>query len=169
MTDAFSVQGFSVRASLIVLVFLVLCSFKSFGADTPYEFSSDEKADRYQQLLEELRCLVCQNQSLSDSHAELAQDLRDEVYRMVNEDLNDAEINEFMVARYGDFVLYKPPIKSSTYLLWFGPFALILIALGIVWRYVRKQQAYPDALTDEELAFARSLEDSSTDDTQQKP
>ncbi|MGR8950201.1 MAG: cytochrome c-type biogenesis protein [Gammaproteobacteria bacterium] len=143
---------------------LLLGSSLCMAADTPYEFSTPQQAARYQRLLEELRCLVCQNQSLSDSHAELAQDLRDEVYRMMNEDLSDEEIRGFMVARYGDFVLYKPPIKKSTFLLWFGPFALILIALTIVWRSVSRQRESSESLTAEELEFAASLKDKPSQD-----
>ena len=147
----------------VITIAATLVFSNGFAADTPYEFPTTEQANRYQQLLEELRCLVCQNQSLSDSHAELAQDLRDEVYRMLNEGLSDPQIRDFMVARYGDFVLYNPPIKKSTYLLWFGPFALILLALFIVWRHVRRQQRLDESLTDEEIAFAKSLDPSRAD------
>ena len=145
----------SIAANLTVagLTLALVCS----AADTPHEFATPELQARYQVLLEELRCLVCQNQSLADSHAELAQDLRDEVYRMLAEDLSDDQIRAFMVERYGDFVLYKPPVKTSTLMLWFGPFALIAIALIILWRNLGRQKQVATELNEEERAFAASL------------
>lgn len=101
---------------------------------------------RLNALSAELRCLVCQNQSLADSHADLAQDLRDEVYRMLNDGKTDDEIVGFLVERYGDFVLYRPPVAGITYLLWFGPL-LLLAGAGVVWWRIgrAKAQAQPDA------------------------
>lgn len=145
--------------SIGVAILLGFIAFPLCGgaADTPHKFPTAELQQRYQVLLEELRCLVCQNQSLADSHAELAQDLRDEVHRMLTEELTDEEIRAFMVERYGDFVLYKPPIKTSTLLLWFGPFVLITIALLILWRQVIRQKRQDTTLSDEERAYAASL------------
>ena len=138
---------------LLVSVMPMFC----LAADTPHELPTPELQQRYQVLLEELRCLVCQNQSLADSHAELAQDLRNEVHRMLQEELTDDEIRAFMVERYGDFVLYKPPIKTSTLLLWFGPFALVAIALLVLWRSVSRQKSSASALSEEEQAYAATL------------
>jgi cytochrome c-type biogenesis protein CcmH len=76
-------------------------------------------------ISEELRCLVCQNESLAGSRAELANDLREEVRKLIQEGKTDTEIKEYLVARYGDFVLYRPPVKPTTWLLWFGPFVLL--------------------------------------------
>jgi cytochrome c-type biogenesis protein CcmH len=95
-----------------------------------YEFATPEDEARFTRLSEELRCLVCQNQSLADSNAELALDLRREIYEMIRDGKSNEEIVTFMVARYGDFVLYRPPVKPSTFLLWTGPF--LLFALGVV-------------------------------------
>ncbi|MDH5444200.1 MAG: cytochrome c-type biogenesis protein CcmH [Gammaproteobacteria bacterium] len=103
-----------------------------------FEFDDPKKEARFKHLSEELRCLVCQNQTLADSGAGLAMDLRKELYRMVNENASDEEIKNFMVSRYGDFVLYNPPIKTSTYLLWFGPFVLVVLGLFMLVRMVRK-------------------------------
>ena len=94
---------------------------------------------RLKKLEEELRCLVCQNQSLADSNAPLAEDLRREVRGLAESGKNDQEIKEFLVTRYGDFVLYRPPVKSSTWLLWFGPF-LLLGGGAIVWVAVLRRR-----------------------------
>jgi cytochrome c-type biogenesis protein CcmH len=105
-----------------------------------FKFADDAAEQHFKDLISELRCLVCQNQSLADSDAELAHDLRSEVYEMVQDGKSDAEIIEFLVDRYGDFVLYNPPVKPSTYLLWFGPFALMILAGGLLLRALRKQK-----------------------------
>jgi len=110
-----------------------------------FKFNSKAEEQHFKDLIEELRCLVCQNQSLVDSDAELAHDLRAEVYDMIQAGKNDEEIVEFLVARYGDFVLYNPPVKPSTYLLWFGPFVLLLIAGLLLLRSIRRQQKEPAA------------------------
>ena len=94
------------------------------GALTP------EHEARYYSLLDELRCLVCQNQTIAESDADLAKDLRDEVKKMLLAGATDSEITEFMVNRYGDFVLYRPPVKPRTWLLWFGPLVFLVIALA---------------------------------------
>lgn len=91
-------------------------------------------------LSEELRCLVCQNETLASSRAELANDLRVEVRQLVKQGKTDDEIKQYLVARYGDFVLYRPEVKPLTWLLWFGPFAALLCALGMGWLYLRERQ-----------------------------
>lgn len=123
------------------LVFLlsVLLAGPAIAATNTYEFSSPDEEERFKQLTEELRCLVCQNQSLADSNAGLADDLRNEVYDMVREGGDKGEIVDFLVQRYGDFVLYRPPVKSSTAFLWFGPFLFLLVAGILVLRFVRNR------------------------------
>ncbi len=139
---------------------LLICAASwVFAADEPLQFEDPIKQGRYQELLEELRCLVCQNQSLSDSHADLAQDLRSEVYRMVEEGQTNAGITEFLVTRYGDFVLYRPPVKWTTILLWFGPFALLLLALVGVYRFIRARKAADVVLSDADQERLRHLLD----------
>lgn len=136
------------------------------GADTPLAFEDAAAQARYDALLAELRCLVCQNQSLADSHAELADDLRREVHRMISAGRSDAEIRDFMVGRYGDFVLYEPPVKASTVLLWLGPMALAITGLGIVVRMARLERAAAPALDDAERArLDKLLHERSPDDT----
>jgi len=125
---------------LLTLFSIIGCLFMFTNVaaiDTPMEFNDQATELRFKKLTEELRCLVCQNQSLADSHAELAQDLRNEVYKMVIAGDSDKEIIAYMVARYGDFVLYRPPVKNTTYFLWFGPFLILLIAVIIIARVIR--------------------------------
>src|SRR5690554_6030905 len=100
-------------------------------SDKPATAPIDE--ERYKALAEELRCLVCQNQSLADSSAELAGDLRDEVREQMASGRSDEEIKAFLVARYGDFVLFRPPLKETTWPLWAGPFALLAAGAGTWW------------------------------------
>lgn len=94
---------------------------------------------RLQKLSEELRCLVCQNQNIADSNAELAQDLRREVRSMIKAGKSDKEIVDFMVARYGDFVLYRPPVQGNTLLLWGGPIALLVLGIVALITYQRRR------------------------------
>jgi cytochrome c-type biogenesis protein CcmH len=110
-------------------------------------------------LAEKLRCLVCQNESLASSHAELAEDLRREVREQMSLGKSDQEIIDYLVSRYGDFVLYDPPMKSYTVLLWFGPFALLLIGVGMLFYQVRKRrQTVPETdLSDEAQQRAAAL------------
>jgi cytochrome c-type biogenesis protein CcmH len=107
---------------------------------------------RLKHLAVELRCLVCQNQSLADSSAPLAEDLRREVREMIVKDMNDEEIIDFLVERYGDFVLYRPPLKATTTLLWVGPFVLLTVgATVLVITLRRRARRVVDApVTDEE-------------------
>lgn len=99
-------------------------------------------------ISEELRCLVCQNEALSSSHAELAEDLRREVRKLIRENKTDAEIKTYLVERYGDFVLYKPPLKPLTWPLWFGPFILFGLAIFGLWRYLRLRKQLPSSRLD---------------------
>jgi cytochrome c-type biogenesis protein CcmH len=99
-----------------------------------YQFESAEMEADYNQLIKELRCLVCQNQNLAGSDADLARDLRRETYDMLSQGKSQQQVIDFMVARYGDFVLYRPQFKSTTYLLWLGPFLLLLCVLVLLVR-----------------------------------
>jgi cytochrome c-type biogenesis protein CcmH len=110
-------------------------------------------------IAEDLRCLVCQNESLAASRADLAIDLRREIRNLIRAGKSDQEVMGFLVDRYGDFVLYRPPLKPSTWLLWFGPFLLLLVGLVVLVRFVRRGQrvATPPVLDDEQRARAQSL------------
>ena len=100
-------------------------------------------------LAENLRCLVCQNESLASSHAELAEDLRREVREQMQKGLSDQEIIDYLVSRYGDFVLYDPPVKKTTLVLWYGPFALLLAGAGVLVYQLRKRK---NQITETELS-----------------
>jgi cytochrome c-type biogenesis protein CcmH len=112
---------------------------------------------RWDHLAGELRCLVCQNESLASSNAELAVDLRREVRHLIEQGQSDADIRRFLVSRYGDFVLYKPEVKPVTWLLWFGPFVLLLLALVVALRLMRRAPVVPSPLTDRERERVRQL------------
>ena len=105
----------------------------------PLPFKDRAEEVRFQKLTRQLRCLVCQNQDLADSDADLAKDLRKQVFDMMREGKSDDEIKAFLVARYNDFVLYDPPLKPGTYLLWFTPFALVAIGAVVVLRILRRR------------------------------
>ena len=132
----------------------------AIAADSPVKFKSEADRQRYDTLLEELRCLVCQNQSLSDSHADLAQDLRDQVYTMIIAGKDNAAIADYMVERYGDFVLYKPPVKSTTWVLWFGPLLLLIATAAIVMIITRGRANPTRPLSEEERQSLQSIIDS---------
>jgi cytochrome c-type biogenesis protein CcmH len=136
--------------SLIVVVALWLPVWPATAGVEMFDFTGNVKEQRYMDLIAQLRCLVCQNQSLADSDAELAHDLRVEVYEHMQNGMNDKEVVDFLVARYGDFVLYKPPVKPSTYLLWYGPFVLLAAGLVLLFRNVRKRGRQSEAAFSEE-------------------
>jgi cytochrome c-type biogenesis protein CcmH len=124
-----------------LLCVLLLCVPLTVCAQIAQPMPDDPVANkRAVQLAEKLRCLVCQNQSLADSNAELAVDLRRQIREQIAQGRDDAQIIDFMVQRYGDFVLYRPPLKASTWLLWFGPPSLLLIGLVMLIRYVRQRR-----------------------------
>jgi cytochrome c-type biogenesis protein CcmH len=120
--------------------------------DTEVAFQDPALQERYESLNRELRCLVCQNQTIADSNAGLAQDLRREVRDMIAAGKSDDEIRKFMTDRYGDFVLYSPPVTARTYLLWAAPVLLLAIALVTIFSIVRKRARQPIDIDPEEPA-----------------
>ena len=125
------------------IVFIVGLLFSNLLLATPvdtYEFKSDSNQKRALSLAHSLRCPQCQNQNLIDSNSPVAQDLRLEVYEMVDEGKSDDEIVEFMTSRYGDFVLYKPRLDAKTYVLWIGPFALLIVGFFVGAMFIRRQR-----------------------------
>ncbi len=132
----------------IALAWLLLCLVGAAPVRADIEihrFDDPQQEATYRQLVHELRCLVCQNQNLADSHADLAKDLREEIYEMVRAGKSRQEIIEFMVQRYGDFVLYRPPVKTETLPLWAGPFVLLLVALTVFAIIVRRRSGRGEA------------------------
>ncbi|MGE5945644.1 MAG: cytochrome c-type biogenesis protein, partial [Betaproteobacteria bacterium] len=135
------------RPLLAVFFALFLTSTAAVASSTTEAaVANDPVAEkRLLALSEELRCLVCQNQNIADSNAELAQDLRREIRGMIKDGKSDKEIIHFMVVRYGDFVLYRPPVKGVTLLLWGGPLVLMLLGVFALVRYLRRRSTRIDA------------------------
>lgn len=124
------------------IIFLLLFIFSAaLSAMDPFEYRSAEEEQRFRHLAAELRCVMCQNQSLADSNAMIAKDLRLELLSLIREGKSDDEIKQFMVSRYTDFVLYKPPMRPGTWLLWFGPFLILVIGAVSIFVIVKKRSA----------------------------
>ena len=136
-----SLRGFRITllaATSSLLLCTAFASAQPAKPEAPPQFTNVAEEKRFHALVSELRCVMCQNQSLADSNAQIARDLRNEVLELMRRGKSDAQIKEFLVARYGEFVLYRPQVESKTWLLWFGP-ALVLLAgglivVGLVWR-----------------------------------
>lgn len=140
-----------------------ICLISSLAAAQVFEqreFQNPQHEQRYRHLTSELRCLVCQNQNLADSNAPLAADLRNIVFDMIQNGKGDDEIREFMVDRYGDFVLYRPPFAAKNVALWAGPFVLLFIGLWLLLRQIRRRAATapgPARLSDAERETLQSV------------
>lgn len=119
---------------MALIVLQNILGVSSLYANTLYPLPTRKQEAQFSYLLKELRCLVCQNQDLADSNASLAADLRTQVYEMVKEGESDTEIIRYLTARYGDFILFNPPVKALTALLWYGPALFLLLGLVIFWR-----------------------------------
>ena len=123
---------------LSLLIFIVSVSFAA--TKEAYPFPTHVQSQRFSYLIKEFRCLVCQNEDLADSNAKLAADLRGQIYTMVQANKSDADIKHYLISRYGDFVLYKPPLQANTLVLWFGPIIFLLIGAGILLNQWRKRR-----------------------------
>lgn len=153
---------------LIGLSLLLVMVGVAHAAIDTYEFASEAERTRYRQLTEELRCPKCQNQNIADSDAPIAMDLRAEIYRKLEAGDSNAQIIDYLVARYGDFVLYKPPVTRRTLLLWYGPAALLIggfVLLGVI--VLRRRKADGEVSTglsnDEQQRLAQLLEQAPLD------
>ncbi len=137
-------------ALFLLLSMLAVPAFAQKTTDpAPLQFNDTAEETRFHDLVSELRCVMCQNQSLADSNAQIAVDLRREVLDLMREGRSDPEVRDFLVARYGEFVLYRPRVSGTTWLLWFGP---LLFALGggvVVWRLLRRGRNAPPPGDDE--------------------
>lgn len=134
---------------LAALLAFAGAAFAGSGAIEPLPFKDHAQEVRFQHLTKQLRCLVCQNENLADSNADLARDLRLEVFQLMQQGKSDAQIKQYLVDRYSDFVLYDPPLKPGTWLLWFGPLA-ILLAGGVVVAVAIRRRNRSDGATDDD-------------------
>ena len=141
----------------VPLLFLLISATAHAGIET-HIFDDKEKEGIYKDLITELRCLVCQNQNLAESNAELALDLRQQTYDMIQAGSSKSDVVDYMVQRYGDFVLYRPPFQASTLLLWIGPFIFLLFALLGLIKYIRgRTRATDPEMSSEDLDRAKQL------------
>ena len=141
-----------------LLLLFALCASTVWAGEAQPMAQDPQGEARWVVIAEELRCLVCQNESLACSHAELAEDLRREVRKLIQQGMTDAQIKTYLVERYGDFVLYRPPVKPLTWPLWFGPFALLFLAVWGLWRYLKQRKALVhQRMSEAENAQAESL------------
>jgi cytochrome c-type biogenesis protein CcmH len=139
------------------LSLLLLISLAAQAKEAPLAAANPELEKRVMALSEELRCLVCQNQTLADSHAELAIDLKNQVREKLASGMSDHDVINYMVERYGDFVLYRPPVKGITWLLWFGPFLLLIGGIAVLMLKLKRRSIPADNMPEEELQRAVSL------------
>ena len=135
---------------LLVLLSFGTAAWAQSSDPTPLQFHDNAEETRFHRLTAELRCVMCQNLSLADSNAQIAHDLRREVLDLMREGRSDAQIKQFLVERYGEFVLYKPEMAPGTWLLWFGPAALLLAGAFIVMLVIRRRSQRVLAMTDED-------------------
>lgn len=140
----------NLRAFVLSLLLAIPCVARAQVADpAPLQFRNAAEEQHFRTLVTELRCVMCQNQSLADSNAQIAHDLRREVLELMRQGRTDAQIKDYLVARYGEFVLYKPRIEERTWLLWFGPLA-VLLAGGLVVAVVVRRHGGGRAVTDDD-------------------
>ncbi len=142
----------------LLIVILLFTSAQASARISAYEFDNTEQESIYNELVDELRCLVCQNQTIADSNAELAQDMKRKTHELVMQGKTKKEISDFMVQRYGNFVQYKPPVDPTTYLLWAGPFIILFIGLFFLIKIIRNRKVEkPAVLSDEDKSRAADL------------
>ncbi len=124
----------------ILLLMMFFIPLPLFAADDFYPFNTSTEQERFATLTSELRCLVCQNQNLAESNAPLAADLRQQVYLHIQQGQSDKAIIDYLVARYGNFILYRPPLNAETLGLWFSPLLFLFIGMGYLIVYIRKKR-----------------------------
>jgi cytochrome c-type biogenesis protein CcmH len=136
----------------LILLLLIVASLPGFGMAKEAQPASDDPVleERVMNLSRELRCLVCQNETLADSRADLAEDLRNQIREQMKAGKSDKEIVAYLTQRYGKFILYNPPVDPTTYLLWFGPFVLLLAGLFLLFRFVKQRR---ELITDQPLSM----------------
>jgi cytochrome c-type biogenesis protein CcmH len=153
---------------LLFTLLLAASAVSVQAKEAPLASNNPELEKRVMALSEELRCLVCQNQTLADSHAELAMDLKQQVREKLASGMTNQQVVDYMVERYGDFVMYRPPMKSTTFLLWFGPFVLLIGGILILVRKLSRRQVAQAEMPDTELKRAASLLEGANDTKKDK-
>lgn len=133
---------------LVLLVLGMLFVSQAFARFETHDFATPQIEQDYNVLVAELRCLVCQNQNLADSNAELAQDMRLKVYKLLSEGNTREQVVDYMVTRYGAFVMYRPPVNPATFLLWFGPLIFFVIAAIVVVSHIRRKNIVEENVVD---------------------
>lgn len=142
----------------IFIVLFLMFSTNALAEIAGFPFESEIQEEQFRELALELRCLVCQNQSLADSNAELANDLRQELYQQIISDQSKEQIIDFMTKRYGDFILYKPRFSANTFLLWLSPILLFAITLFFLFRFIKLQrQNTTDVINEEDIQKIRTM------------
>lgn len=147
----------SILARSVVLMALLLTSWSAHAVIDAYEFDTEQQHDRYKSLTQELRCPKCQNQNLADSNSPISTDMRREIHRMVTEGQSNQDVVDFMVARYGDFVNYRPRRDGSTMVLWYGPIALLILG-GLVVLATAKRRRKGDGAGQSKSADPEKLQ-----------
>ena len=150
---------------LLLAGWLLLMSLTAQAVIETYQFDTDVQRARYHHFIEELRCPKCQNQNLSGSDSAISKDLRRQIHQMIMDDKSDIEITQYMVARYGDFILYRPQFNAATAVLWLAPLGLLLLGLLVWWR-MAATRARPKLQDDQTLSTAeqQQLQDLLRDD-----
>ncbi|MFT4712613.1 MAG: cytochrome c-type biogenesis protein CcmH [Candidatus Azotimanducaceae bacterium] len=139
---SYSFAGYLKRC--LIVVFICMQSVSAVAAIDAYSFPDEEMRQRYNSLIDELRCPQCLNTNLAGSDSMISKDLRREVHRLVLAGKSDDEVRDFMQQRYGDFILYKPQVKASTYVLWFGPVVLFFIATAVLVKLISRRRNAPN-------------------------
>ncbi|HEY3699301.1 MAG TPA: cytochrome c-type biogenesis protein [Spongiibacteraceae bacterium] len=143
-------------------IFALLIGIAAHAAIDPFEFDNESQRERYQHFIEEMRCPKCQNQNLAGSDAPIANDLRHELRRLLQEGKSDREITDYMVSRYGEFILYKPPFDTKTAVLWLAPIIFLSVGVIVLITVVRRRsaaQALPELTIDEQARLRQLLQD----------
>jgi cytochrome c-type biogenesis protein CcmH len=152
---------------ILVVLLLAMPLLSVHAKEAPPVAGDPVLEQRVQELTEQLRCLVCQNQTIADSHADLAIDLKNQVREKMAQGMSDKDILAYMVDRYGDFVLYRPPVKSTTWLLWFGPFLFLIVGIAALMIKLKKRTSSA-TLSEAEMQRAAALLDNATDEHKTK-
>ena len=142
---------------LVLTTLTTLMAATAYAKEAPTVAADPVLEKRVMALSAELRCLVCQNQTIADSNAELAIDLKNQVREKLGQGMSDKDIIDYMVQRYGDFVLYRPPVRGTTWLLWFGPFLLLVVGIFFLGLKLSRRRTQADALPESEMRRAAQL------------